>query len=60
LVPTTVFTPIEYGCVGYTEEAAVAEFGADNLEVPLARVRVTVRVRVSVTVSVRVSVSVRG
>ena len=33
MVPTTVFTPIEYGCVGYTEEGAVAEFGADNLEV---------------------------
>ena len=33
MVPTTVFTPIEYGCVGYTEEGAVAEFGAENLEV---------------------------
>ena len=33
MVPTTVFTPIEYGCVGYTEEDAVAEFGAENLEV---------------------------
>eukprot|EP01099_Mayorella_cantabrigiensis_P005858 TRINITY_DN475_c0_g1_i2.p1 TRINITY_DN475_c0_g1~~TRINITY_DN475_c0_g1_i2.p1 ORF type:complete len:339 (+),score=92.32 TRINITY_DN475_c0_g1_i2:130-1017(+) len=32
-VPTTVFTPIEYGCVGYTEEDAVQKFGADNLEV---------------------------
>ena len=48
MVPTTVFTPIEYGCVGYTEEGAVAEFGADNLEVLLARVRVSVRVSVSV------------
>jgi len=32
-VPTTVFTPLEYGCVGYTEEDAIAEFGAENLEV---------------------------
>ncbi|XP_064632465.1 thioredoxin reductase 1, cytoplasmic-like [Lineus longissimus] len=32
-VPTTVFTPLEYGCVGYSEEEAVAEFGAENLEV---------------------------
>lgn len=26
-VPTTVFTPLEYGCVGYSEEDAVEEFG---------------------------------
>ena len=26
-VPTTVFTPLEYGCVGYSEEAAIEEFG---------------------------------
>ncbi|XP_064459204.1 thioredoxin reductase 2, mitochondrial-like [Ornithodoros turicata] len=32
-VPTTVFTPLEYGCVGKSEEAAVAECGEDNLEV---------------------------
>jgi len=32
-VPTTVFTPLEYGCVGYSEEAALAEFGPDNTEV---------------------------
>jgi len=31
-VPTTVFTPFEYGCVGYTEEAAIAKFGAENIE----------------------------
>lgn len=30
-VPTTVFTPIEYGCCGYSEEDAVAKFGAENL-----------------------------
>lgn len=26
-VPTTVFTPLEYGCVGYSEEDAIEEFG---------------------------------
>ena len=30
-VPTTVFTPIEYGSVGYSEEKAKKVFGADNL-----------------------------
>lgn len=32
-VPTTVFTPIEYGCCGYTEEEAIDKFGADDIEV---------------------------
>lgn len=32
-VPTTVFTPLEYGAVGLSEEAAVEQFGADNIEV---------------------------
>lgn len=32
-VPTTVFTPLEYGCVGMSEEAAVEKYGADNVEV---------------------------
>ncbi|NXR40025.1 TRXR2 reductase, partial [Zosterops hypoxanthus] len=32
-VPTTVFTPLEYGCVGLSEEAAVQRHGADNIEV---------------------------
>merc|ERR1719240_1041452 len=32
-VPTTVYTPLEYGCVGLTEEAAEKVYGADNLEV---------------------------
>lgn len=32
-VPTTVFTPLEYSCCGYSEEAAVAKFGKDNVEV---------------------------
>jgi pyruvate/2-oxoglutarate dehydrogenase complex dihydrolipoamide dehydrogenase (E3) component len=35
-VPTTVFTPLEYGCVGYSEEAAAAKYGEDNIEVRFA------------------------
>ena len=30
---TTVFTPIEYGTVGYSEEEAMEKFGKDNIEV---------------------------
>jgi len=32
-VPTTVFTPLEYGCCGYSEEEAIKKFGANNIEV---------------------------
>ncbi|XP_075754445.1 thioredoxin reductase 2, mitochondrial isoform X2 [Pelodiscus sinensis] len=32
-VPTTVFTPLEYGCVGLSEEKAVEQYGLDNIEV---------------------------
>ncbi|XP_044734288.1 thioredoxin reductase 1, mitochondrial isoform X3 [Chrysoperla carnea] len=32
-VATTVFTPLEYGCVGLSEEAAIEKYGADNIEV---------------------------
>lgn len=32
-VPTTVFTPLEYGCVGLSEEAAVARHGEKQVEV---------------------------
>lgn len=32
-VPTTVFTPLEYGCVGLSEEEAIAKYGEENLEV---------------------------
>eukprot|EP00271_Cylindrocystis_brebissonii_P015462 TRINITY_DN38363_c0_g1_i1.p1 TRINITY_DN38363_c0_g1~~TRINITY_DN38363_c0_g1_i1.p1 ORF type:complete len:504 (-),score=108.36 TRINITY_DN38363_c0_g1_i1:1425-2936(-) len=35
-VPTTVFTPLEYGCVGMSEEDAVAQFGEENVEVYLS------------------------
>ncbi|XP_058137829.1 thioredoxin reductase 2, mitochondrial isoform X2 [Dasypus novemcinctus] len=32
-VPTTVFTPLEYGCVGLSEEEAVARHGEEHIEV---------------------------
>jgi thioredoxin reductase (NADPH) len=32
-IPTTVFTPIEYGCCGLSEEDAIAKYGQDDLEV---------------------------
>ena len=32
-VCTTVFTPLEYGTVGYSEDDAVSEFGRENLDV---------------------------
>ncbi|ROT75942.1 hypothetical protein C7M84_005499 [Penaeus vannamei] len=32
-VPTTVFTPLEYGCCGLSEEAAIAKYGEDDIEV---------------------------
>jgi len=32
-VPTTVFTPLEYGCIGYSEEEALEKFGPENIEV---------------------------
>merc|ERR1719353_1727370 len=32
-VPTTVFTPLEYGTIGISEEDAVKKYGADNVEV---------------------------
>jgi thioredoxin reductase (NADPH) len=30
---TTVFTPIEYACVGLSEDDAITKYGADNIEV---------------------------
>jgi thioredoxin reductase (NADPH) len=27
LVPTAVFTPLEYGTIGFSEEAAIEKFG---------------------------------
>ncbi|KAJ8359297.1 hypothetical protein SKAU_G00158220 [Synaphobranchus kaupii] len=32
-VPTTVFTPLEYGCCGLSEEKALELYGKDNIEV---------------------------
>ncbi|NXU15421.1 TRXR3 reductase, partial [Pardalotus punctatus] len=32
-VPTTVFTPLEYGSCGFPEEKAIEEYGKQNLEV---------------------------
>ena len=32
-VPTTVFTPLEYGAIGYSEEEAVGKWGEDDIEV---------------------------
>lgn len=32
-VATTVFTPLEYGCCGYSEEDALAKFGKDNIDI---------------------------
>lgn len=32
-VPTTVFTPLEYGCIGLAEEDAESIYGKGNLEV---------------------------
>jgi len=32
-VPTTLFTPLEYSCVGLTEVEADEKYGADNIEV---------------------------
>ncbi|KAK3514706.1 hypothetical protein QTP70_028281 [Hemibagrus guttatus] len=32
-VPTTVFTPLEYGCVGLSEDEAERRYGSDNIEV---------------------------
>lgn len=32
-VPTTVFTPLEYGCVGISEEHAIETVGKENIDV---------------------------
>ena len=32
-VPTTVFTPLEYGCVGLTEEEANQRYGEENIDI---------------------------
>lgn len=35
LIPTTIFTPYEYGCVGLSEEDAVNKYGIDAIEIYL-------------------------
>jgi thioredoxin reductase (NADPH) len=32
-IATTVFSPLEYGCVGLTEEEAIKRYTEDNIEV---------------------------
>lgn len=34
-VPTTVFTPLEYGACGLSEERATELYGQENIEVTL-------------------------
>jgi len=36
-IPTTVFTPVEYGTVGMSEEEAIEKLGKENVEVYLSR-----------------------
>ncbi|GIL79383.1 hypothetical protein Vretifemale_8743, partial [Volvox reticuliferus] len=38
-VPTTVFTPLEYGCVGYSEEAATTKYGEENIEIYVSHLK---------------------
>ncbi|XP_039258102.2 thioredoxin reductase 2, mitochondrial-like [Styela clava] len=33
VIPTTVFTPLEYSTVGLSEENAIAQYGEENLEI---------------------------
>lgn len=37
-VPTTVFTPLEYGACGLAEEVAISQFGEDALEVYISNI----------------------
>jgi len=32
-IATTIFTPLEYGCVGLSEEKAVQKYGEENIEI---------------------------
>lgn len=32
LIATTVFTPLEYGCIGYSEEDAYKTLGEENID----------------------------
>jgi|SRR5579872_2623587 len=35
-IPTTVFTPVEYGLCGLSEESAISKYGTENVEVFLS------------------------
>jgi thioredoxin reductase (NADPH) len=37
-VATTVFTPLEYGAIGYSEEDAIKEFGESSIEVNISEI----------------------
>ncbi|KAK2166511.1 hypothetical protein LSH36_38g02016 [Paralvinella palmiformis] len=37
MVPTTVFTPLEYSCVGMSEEDALSKYGDDKIEAIIER-----------------------
>lgn len=39
-VATTVFTPLEYGCCGLSEETAIERFGEDKIEVGIIYISV--------------------
>ena len=32
-VATTIYTPIEYGCIGLSEERAINKYGADGIKI---------------------------
>jgi len=36
-IATTVFSPLEYGCVGLTEEEAIKRYTEDEIEVSTIR-----------------------
>ena len=41
MVATTVFTPLEYGAIGYAEEDAIEKYGEDNIEVARNLISIT-------------------
>lgn len=49
-VPTTVFTPLEYGAIGFSEEEAIEIFGADNIEVGFLRIKGLLNINMSLNI----------
>lgn len=43
-VATTVFSPLEYGCVGLTEDEAISRYTENNIEVSMLDILIRVRV----------------